>query len=255
MTYQPAPASLSRQGFIVVSLSAAGGMMLGLRGADAAGTEPGAWLVIDPDNSVTIRVSKSEMGQGIYTALPMLVAEELRCDWRKVKVEHASANRNLIGRPYGSMSTGGSRPIRSLHAAMQQIGASARLRLITAAARQWDVPVAACDAREGEVHHTASGRVLGFGALAPAAARLQIKQEPPITPPDRYTFAGRPVARVDTTVKCTGETRFGIDVRLPGMVYAASRCARCQGEWCGPSMPIRSPDGAATLRWCRCRGA
>src|SRR5580658_7076514 len=109
MTHQPPIAKLSRpmlgrRGFVVVSLTAAGGMMLGLRHAGGASepAEVGAWIVIDPDDSVTIRVSKSEMGQGIYTALPMLVAEELGCDWQKVRVEHASATRNLAAQVYGS---------------------------------------------------------------------------------------------------------------------------------------------------------
>src|SRR5580658_10958678 len=148
MTYQPPIATLSRptlsrRGFVVASLTAAGGMMLGLPHAGAVGmpVEVGVWIVIDPDDSVTIRVSKSEMGQGIYTALPMLVAEELGCDWQKVRVEHASATRNLAGQAYGSMGTGGSRSIRSLHATMQQVGAGARVRLIAAAAQQWGVPV------------------------------------------------------------------------------------------------------------------
>jgi isoquinoline 1-oxidoreductase beta subunit len=216
--------SLSRRGFVIATLSSAGGMMLGLRppaNAADAGTEVGAWLVIDPDDSITIRVSKSEMGQGIYTALPMLVAEELRCDWAKVRVEHASATRNLADHVYGPMGTGGSRTIRSLHATMQQIGATARLRLITAAAQQWNVPAGECAAEEGAINHAATGRTLRYGALAPSAARVELTGEPAITPPDRYTLAGKPLSRLDTQVKCTGQAQFGIDVRLPGMVYAA----------------------------------
>lgn len=223
MTYQPPRIALSRRGFVIAALTAAGGMMLGLRPADAAatGTEVGAWLVIEPDDSITIRVSKSEMGQGIYTALAMLVAEELHCDWTKVRVEHASANRNLTDHVYGGMGTGGSRSIRSLHATMQQVGATARLRLIAAAARQWGVPEADCVARNSEVRHAASGRALRFGALAPAAATIELNAEPPITPPEHYSFAGKPLARLDTRAKCIGQAQFGIDVRLPDMVYAA----------------------------------
>ncbi len=222
MTYQPPRIALSRRGFVIAALTAAGGMMLGLRPADAAaGAEVGAWLVIDPDDRITIRVSKSEMGQGVYTSLPMLIAEELHCDWSKVRVEHASANRNLTDHVYGSMGTGGSRTIRSLHAAMQQVGANARMRLITAAAQRWDVPATACTASDGQVHHAATGRAVRFGVLAPAAANVQLSAEPAITPPDQYSFAGKPVARLDTQVKCTGQAQFGIDVRLPDMVYAA----------------------------------
>ena len=189
MTHQPPIASLSRRGFVIASISAAGGMMLGVHhGAAAstdAGTEVGAWIVIDPDDSVTIRVAKSEMGQGIFTALPMLVAEELGCDWRHVRAEYASANRNLTTHAYGSMGTGGSRSIRSLHATMQQVGASARARLIAAAAQQWNVPASECSASDGQVRHIASGRALGFGVLAAAAAKVQITEEPAIKTPDQ----------------------------------------------------------------------
>jgi isoquinoline 1-oxidoreductase beta subunit len=222
MTDQPPLASLSRRGFVIASLTAAGGMMLGVRRAAADGpAEVGAWIVIDPDDSVTIRVAKSEMGQGIFTALPMLVAEELGCDWRKVRAEYASANRNLTTHAYGPMGTGGSRSIRSLHATMQQVGASARVRLITAAAQQWDVPVSACSASDGQVRHVVSGRALGFGVLAAAAAKVQLAEEPAIKTPDQYTLAGKPLARLDTVGKSTGQAMYGIDVRLPDMVYAA----------------------------------
>ena len=222
MTYQPPRATLGRRGFVVASLTAAGGMMLGVRPAAADGpAEVSAWIVIDPDDSVTIRVSKSEMGQGIFTALPMLVAEELGCDWRRVRAEFASANRNLTTHAYGMMGTGGSRSIRSLHVAMQQVGASARVRLITAAAQQWGVPVSACSAGDGQVRDVAGGRALGFGTLAAAAAKVRLAEEPAIKTPDQYTLAGKSLARLDTRVKSTGQAMFGIDVRLPDMVYAA----------------------------------
>ncbi len=222
MTYQPQLATLSRRGFVIAALSAAGGMVLGVRPAGADGaTEVSAWIVIDPDDSVTIRVSKSEMGQGIFTALPMLVAEELGCDWRKVRADYASANRNLTTHAYGSMSTGGSRSIRTLHATMQQVGASARVRLIAAAAQHWGVPISACNASDGLVRDIAGGRALGFGALAAAAAKVQLAEEPAIKPPDQYTLVGKPLARLDTRAKSTGQAMFGIDMRLPDMVHAA----------------------------------
>jgi isoquinoline 1-oxidoreductase beta subunit len=185
------------------------------------GTEIGAWLIIDPDDSVTIRVPKSEMGQGIFTALPTLVAEELRCDWTKVRPEYASAQRNLIGHVYGPLMTGGSRSVRSLHTILQEIGANARMRLIAAAAQQWGIDASACEASDGVVRHVPSGRALSYGVLAPAAARVSFHGSPAITPPDKYTLAGKPLPRFDTKVKCTGQARFGIDVRLPDMLYAA----------------------------------
>jgi isoquinoline 1-oxidoreductase subunit beta len=221
MTQQSSCLSLSRRGVIFAALSAAGGMVLHMQPAAASGTEIDAWLIIEPDDSVTIRVPKSEMGQGIFTSLPMLVAEELRCDWNKVRPEYASAHRNLASQVYGSLGTGGSRSVRSLHATLQEIGANARARLISAAARQWGVPASECEASDGVVHHTASGRALSYGVLAPVAAKIQLNDAPSITSPDKHILVGKPLARLDTKAKCTGQAQFGIDVRLPGMLYAA----------------------------------
>src|SRR5215469_14626353 len=153
---------LSRRGFILASLSAAGGLMIGIRPVDAAspdgaGAEIGTWIVIDPDESITLRVAKSEMGQGVFTALPMIIAEELACDWRHVRAEYAEASRNLAAKAYGSMGTGGSRSVRGSHEMLQQVGASARERLILAAAQRWGVPPAECGAANGHVQHGASG--------------------------------------------------------------------------------------------------
>src|SRR5215469_16528671 len=176
-------AGLSRRGFILASLSAAGGLMIGIRPVDAAspdaaspdsaGAELGAWIVIDPDESVTLRVAKSEMGQGIFTALPMILAEELACDWRHVRAEYATASRNLADKQiYGSMGTGGSRSVRGSHEMLQQIGASARERLIAAAAKRWQVAASECGAANGHVQHADSGRRLSYGALAAEAAAI-----------------------------------------------------------------------------------
>jgi isoquinoline 1-oxidoreductase beta subunit len=137
----------SRRGFLVVSLSAAGGLALGIRpaAADGAATELGPWIIIDPDETVTIRVAKSEVGQGVLTALPMIVAEELSFDWAKVRSEYASANRNLgLDKIYGSMGTGGSHSVRGSCEMLQQVGASARARLIAAAAGRWQVEPGDC---------------------------------------------------------------------------------------------------------------
>ncbi len=217
------PVVLSRRGFILASVSAAGGLAIGIRPSLAANpaTEVGPWVVIDPDESVTIRVARSEMGQGIWTALPMIVAEELECDWSRVRAEYASANRNLAEHVYGPMSTGGSQSVRSTHELLQQAGASARVRLIGAAARQWGVPEAECAAANGAVIHAATGRRLTYGALAREAADIHPAREPAIKPPEQFRLCGTSVPRLDSAAKSTGTAQFGIDVRLPGMLYAA----------------------------------
>src|SRR5262245_2159656 len=131
------------------------------------GTEVNAWLVIGSDDTVTIRVAQSEMGEGVFTSMPMLIAEELECDWTKVHAEYASANRSLReNRVYQRMATGGSGAVRRSREYLQQAGASARVRLIAAAAQQWGVPVSACTAENGTVVHTASGRKVNYGAVA-----------------------------------------------------------------------------------------
>jgi isoquinoline 1-oxidoreductase beta subunit len=236
MTHLPA---LSRRFFITAGLSAAGGLAIGVAlpgRSDAApldatpwlppdaaqSTEVNAWILIEPDDSVTIRVAKSEMGEGILTALPMIVAEELECDWSKVRAEYADAHRNLVEKqPYGPMSTGGSGAVRRSREYLQQAGASARARLIAAAAQQWGVPPAECAAKDGKVSHAATRRSLGFGALAAAAAKIALTQEPAIKTPDQFRLIGQPQARFDTPLKVNGTAKFGIDMRIDGMVYAA----------------------------------
>ena len=176
---------LSRRQFIVTGLTAAGGFAVGIRSAGALpiaaqpwspetadAREINAWLVVEPDDTIIIRYPRSEMGQGSFTALPMMVAEELEADWSKVKAEFASANRNLRQAfVYGKdMSSVGSHSVRFSHEQMQQVGASARVRLVLAAARRWDVSEAECAARLSKVTHTPTGRSFGYGALAADAA-------------------------------------------------------------------------------------
>lgn len=246
---------LSRRRFIFAGLSAAGGLVVGvmLPGlAHALPIEPqpwsrempetgeiNAWIVIEPDDSVVIRFARSEMGQGSFTALPMIVAEELQCDWSKVKAEYASANRTIREHDvYRSMLTGGSRAVRESREYLQQAGASARVRLVAAAARRWGVPDAECEARDGQVIHKASGRALRYGALAPEAAKITLDEEPAIKTPDQYTLIGKPLARLDTPLKINGTAQFGIDTRLPDMLYAAvAACPVFGGK-------LRSADAA-----------
>jgi isoquinoline 1-oxidoreductase subunit beta len=228
---------LSRRHFIVTAATAAGGFAIGigLRKAPALtvaaqpwdddATNPheiDAWIAIDPDDSVLIRYQRSEMGQGSMTALPMMITEELRCDWSKVRVEYASPNRNVReNKVYGPMFSNGSRSVKTSQVKMQQVGASARERLIAAAAAQWSVAPGECTAENSVVTHGASGRSLRYGELAPAAAKIKLAAEPAIKTPDQYTFIGKPMPRVDVVHKINGAAKFGIDTRLPDMVYAA----------------------------------
>jgi len=245
---------LTRRNFIVTTAVAGGGMALGfylpgaqvlaaatdLEGAiaakpwtpptDGAGAEVNAWLLIAPDDTVTIRVAMSEMGTGVFTSMPMIIAEELQCDWGKVKAEYASANRNLQeGRVYKWMATSSSNAVTRSREYLQQAGASARERLIQAAANQWGVPASSCTAKDSVITHTATDRSLRYGELASAAANIQLAQEPAIKTPDQFTLMGKPLARLDTPVKVNGSAIFGADVRLPDMLFATSKTSPIVG--------------------------
>jgi isoquinoline 1-oxidoreductase beta subunit len=188
----------------------------------AGGTEVNAWLIIGSDESVTIRVAQSEMGEGVFTSMPMLVAEELECDWTKVRAEYASVNRSVReNRVYQRMATNGSGAVRRSREYLQQAGASARARLIAAAAQQWGVPARECRAEHGKVNHPVSGRQLTYGTIAPAAAQVQLDAEPAIKTPDQYKILGRSLNRLDVPLKVNGSATYGIDVRLPDMRYAS----------------------------------
>jgi isoquinoline 1-oxidoreductase beta subunit len=188
----------------------------------AEGTEVNAWLIIGSDESVTIRVAQSEMGEGVFTSMPMLVAEELECDWTKVRAEYASVNRSMReNRVYQRMATNGSGAVRRSRQYLQQAGASARARLIAAAAQQWGVPARECLAEDGKVIHGVSGRQLTYGAVAVAAAQVKLEAEPAIKTPDQFKLLGQSLNRLDVPLKVNGAATFGIDVRLPDMLYAS----------------------------------
>jgi isoquinoline 1-oxidoreductase beta subunit len=177
---------------------------------------PNAYLLVSPDGTVTVMIARSELGQGTSTALAMLVAEELEADWRKVRIEQA-----IPGPAYGEMSTGGSNSIRSLWKPMRKAGAQARELLVSAAANQWKVDRAACHAESGEVTHAASGRRLGYGALAAAAAKLPLPADPALKIRKQHHVIGTTPARFDAPAKVDGSAVFGADVRVPGMLYAS----------------------------------
>jgi isoquinoline 1-oxidoreductase beta subunit len=234
---------ISRRQFIATSVTAVGGFALGIGvgGHAEAATlsvrpwsddlahegEINAWVVINPDDSVIIRYGRAEMGQGSFTALPQILTEELECDWAFVKPEYASANRNLRdNKVYGSLSTGGSRAVRETGVMVQQAGASARERLIAAAARRWNVPASDCAAAMSKVTHKPTGRTFRYGELAVEAAAIKLDKEPAIKTPDQFKFIGRRLARLDVPMKINGTAMYGIDldsghVALPDMVQAA----------------------------------
>jgi len=192
--------------------------------ATGGGAEVTAWIVIEPDDTVIIRLAKSEMGQGVMTALPMLVAEELECDWNKVRAEMIAPHENMARRRvWGDMSTGGSRSVRSSQQQLREAGATAREMLIAAAAAQWNVAASECRARNSIITHARSGRTLSFGQVAAAAAQVPVPQTIKLKPSRDWRLIGTPQKRLDVRAKVLGEPMFGIDVRVPGMLYAAVR--------------------------------
>src|ERR1700744_2541951 len=232
--------NLTRRHFILAATSAAGGLMIGIGTAPViaeaatvvaqpwnddnayAANEIDAWIAIDPDDSILIRYQRSEMGQGSMTALPMIITEELQCDWSKVRIEYASPNRNVREKKvYGDMFSNGSRSIRASQKKMQQVGASARIRLIAAAASKWGVRASECTSASSVITHGPSGRTLRYGEVAPDAAKIVLNQDPPIKSPDQFTFIGKPMPRIDVVNKIDGSAKFGMDAQVPGMVLTA----------------------------------
>jgi len=221
---------ISRRSFIASVTALGGGMALGFHlpagigraEAETGPAEVNAWVVIQPDDTVIIRVARSEMGQGITTSLPMLVAEELQCDWSKVRAEFPSPDENLRRkRAWGEMSTGGSRSVRTSQEFLRKAGAAAREMLVAAAAAQWNVPAAECQAVNSVITHKPSGRILRYGEVVEAAAKQPPPAEPKLKDPKDWTLLGTPQKRLDTLDKVTGKPLYGIDVRVPNMVYAA----------------------------------
>ena len=179
------------------------------------------WIKVTPDNMVTIVLNKSEMGQGVYTSLPMIAAEELEADWKQVRFESAPA-----GDPYkdplmGMQLTGGSTSIRHMFEPLRKAGGAAREMLRTAAAQTWGVPPGECEAQQGMVRHARSRRSLSYGQLGKKAAKLPVPQNPPLKKESQFRFIGTSLPRLDVVEKVNGSATFGIDIFLPGMLYAA----------------------------------
>jgi len=207
------------------------------------------WVVVASDNTVTIRVAHAEMGQGALTGLAMLVAEELECDWSTVKTEFVSPTENLrLNQIWGDTSTGASRSIASSQAYLRHAGATARDMLIAAAAARWRVAPAECNARNSTVTHGPSGRTLTFGAVAADAAKIKPPADVKVKPPSAWTLAGTPRKRLDVCDKVTAKPVYAIDVRLPGMLYAAiAQCPVFGGE-------LKSVDETAVVGMAGVRG-
>jgi isoquinoline 1-oxidoreductase beta subunit len=221
---------MNRRSFVVGAAAAGGGLALGfpfgISSAEAAanGPEVTAWVVIHPDDSVVIRIPKSEMGQGTLTGIAQLIAEELECDWSKVSTEYPTPGQNVArNRVWGTFFTAGSRGIREAQELFRKGGASARTMLVQAAATQWNVPASECTAANSVITHTPSGRTISYGKVADAAAKLQPPADVKLKDPKEWKIAGKPLKRLDTADKTNGAQIYSIDFKLPGMLNAASK--------------------------------
>jgi isoquinoline 1-oxidoreductase beta subunit len=226
--------TVTRRAFLTTSSESSIGLILALylpgrraaslaRVAGSSGKPvfaPNAWLEITLDGVVKIWCGKSEMGQGVRTALPMIVAEELCCDWQRVEVLQAD-----LDAKYGEQLTGGSLSVRTSYENLRKAGAAAREMLISAAAGELGVNRTECRAENGRVLHAKSKRELAFTELIGNAAVLPAPSDPPLKPPTEFRLIGRATRRTDTSLKITGAAKFGIDVRVPGMLVASvERC-------------------------------
>jgi isoquinoline 1-oxidoreductase beta subunit len=222
---------MNRRAFVIGSAAVGAGLAIGLdlpfggpavvRAADGS-PEIGAWVVVRPDDTVVIRIARSEMGQGSLTGLAQLVAEELECDWSKVTTEYPTPGQSVARkRVWGDFSTGGSRGIRSSQDYVRKGGATARVMLIQAAADSWKVPASECTAARSVITHTPTGRTTTYGKVAEAAARLTPPADVKLKDPKDWKLVGKGVLRLDTADKTTGTMVYGIDVKVPGMLNAA----------------------------------
>src|SRR4051812_49827038 len=221
----------ARRDFLKVSGSVAGGLALGfyLPGkhnvavADAGGgyASPNAWVRIGADNAITILVARSEMGQGVATSMPLLVAEELEVDINKVKVEFAPPAEVYINSLLGGQLTGGSTSVRDAWEKLRKAGASARMMMVAAAAQEWGVDASTLKAENGVIKG-AGGKSITYGQIAPKAAQMEVPKDVPLKPTSAFKIVGNPKQkRLDTPRKVKGEPTFGIDTRVPNMLYAA----------------------------------
>jgi isoquinoline 1-oxidoreductase beta subunit len=243
--------NLSRRRFLGTSAAAAGGLAFGFHipfaGAAAAqgATTPeiNAWVVVKPDDTIVIRIARSEMGQGTLTGLAQLVAEELDCNWAKVTTEYPTPGENVArNRVWGNFGTGGSRGIRESNEYVRKGGATARVMLVQAAAEGWAVPASECVASESVITHKPTGRTTTYGKVAAAAAKVTPPADVPLKDPKDWKIAGKRLARLDTADKVTGAQIYGMDLKMPGMLNAAIRdCPVFGGK-------VKSVDTAAIMK-------
>lgn len=223
--------NMNRRAFVIGSAAVGAGLAIGfdipfggpavVRAADGS-PEIGAWVVVRPDDTVVIRIARSEMGQGSLTGLAQLVAEELECDWTKVTTEYPTPGQSVARkRVWGDFSTGGSRGIRSSQDYVRKGGATARVMLIQAAADAWKVPASECTVSNSVITHTPSGRTTTYGKVAEAAAKLTPPADVKLKDPKDWKLIGKGVKRLDTVDKTTGAMIYGADIKLPGMLNAA----------------------------------
>ena len=231
-------AKINRRSFVVGTAAAGGGLALGfdlpfgpkLAQAEVGGPEVNAWVVVQPDETVIIRIARSEMGQGTLTGLAQLAAEELECDWSRVKYEFPTPGQNVARkRVWGDFFTAGSRGIRESNDFVRKGGAAARIMLVQAAAEQWKVPAAECTAADGVITHKASSRSTTYGKVADAAGKIEPPTDIKLKDPKDWKIIGKGLKRLDTAEKVTGKAIYGIDVRLPGMLYAAIKACPVNG--------------------------
>jgi isoquinoline 1-oxidoreductase subunit beta len=228
--------NITRRNFLKVSFATGAGLMVGfnvtpnaklanaadkMRLTDDSILEPNAWIRIHPDSTVTVLVNHSEMGQGITTALSMIVAEELEADWSKVNVEIAPAAAVYKNPAFGIQATGGSTSVETSWDILRKAGAATRELLVSAAARNWRVPVSECRAKNGMVHHQPSGKTSSYGELLEKAAGMTISKNPQLKSPKDFSLIGQNIPRLDSAIKSRGKAIYGIDVQLPGMLNAA----------------------------------
>ncbi|BBM83986.1 aldehyde oxidase [Candidatus Uabimicrobium amorphum] len=225
---------MTRRSFLKTSAAVLGGLVIGFqlpssgrrieaKSKWASADIANAFLRIDEDGSITIMVNHSEMGQGVYTSLPMIVAEELDCDWNDVRIEPAPVNMVYSHTTFGSQMTGGSSSVWTEWERLRLVGATGKAMLIAAAAKTWEVAAESCRAENSVVYHDASKRQLTYGQLTKQASQMSTPKQVSLKDPKDFKIIGTPVKRLDTPEKTNGQAVFGIDVNLPGMLTAVVR--------------------------------
>nr|WP_145545392.1 molybdopterin cofactor-binding domain-containing protein [Variovorax boronicumulans] len=238
--------SPTRRRFIGSTAAAAGALVVGFHiprkslAQTPLPDEVNAWVVVKPDDTVVVRIARSEMGQGTLTGLAQMVADELDCDWAKVTTEYPTPGQNLARqRAWGNFSTGGSRGIRESHDYVRKGGATARVMLVQAAADGWKVPAAECRAAKSVITHQPTGRTTTYGKVAAAAGRLKPPADVPLKDPKDWQLIGKRLARLDTVDKVTGKQVYGMDLQMPGLLNAAIKACPVFGG------TLKSFDAAA----------